>query len=319
MTFFGLSVFHPTGGPVRIKSFAGPAVRRIVSTALRHRVVSFVFSRKGSSMPNTTLTEHAAGIAAAGRLLSTAQRILFITGAGLSADSGLPTYRGVGGLYEDAHTDIGLPIEQALSGAMFEQRPDITWRYLSQIESACRDARPNAGHHAIARLEALHGGVTVLTQNVDGFHLAAGSRDVIEMHGTLRRLRCVDCGRSRQVDNYAGLSIPPECPYCGGLLRPDVVLFGESLPDQAMHRFEQVLAAGPDLILSVGTGSAFPYIAGPVIWAVENGIPTIEINPGHSPLSEKVSIRLRMRAAEALPAMLDAAGYSLDSGLDTRA
>lgn len=263
-----------------------------------------------------TLADCAARIEAAGRLLSTARRILFITGAGLSADSGLPTYRGVGGLYEGALTDVGLPIEQALSGAMFERRPDITWRYLSQIEASCRDARPNAGHYAIARLEAMHGAVTVLTQNVDGFHLMAGSHDVIEMHGTLRRLRRVDCGRCRQVDNYAGLQIPPDCPHCGGVLRPDVVLFGENLPDQAVHRFEQVLAAGPDMIFSVGTGSSFPYIAGPMLWAIEQGIPTIEINPGHTPISERVMFRFRLRAAEVLPALLDAAGYSLDRGTD---
>lgn len=274
------------------------------------------FSRKGLPMTNNTLADHAGQITAAGRLLSTARRILFITGAGLSADSGLPTYRGVGGLYEGTLTDIGLPIEQALSGEVFRRRPDITWRYLAQIEASCRDARPNAGHYAIARLEALHDHVSVLTQNVDGFHLMAGSRDVIEMHGTLRRLRCVDCGRSRQVDNYAGLTIPPECPYCGGTLRPDVVLFGESLPDPAVHRFEAVLAAGPDLVISVGTGSAFPYIAGPVLHAISAGVPTIEINPGETPLSRQVDIRLRLRAAEALPAMLDAAGYSLDSGRD---
>jgi NAD-dependent deacetylase len=274
------------------------------------------FKPTDTKMTSLTLADYADQIAAAGRLLSTARRILFITGAGLSADSGLPTYRGVGGLYEGALTDIGLPIEQALSGAMFARRPDITWHYLSQIESSCRGAHPNAGHFAIARLEALHGGVTVLTQNVDGFHLAAGSRNVIEMHGTLRRLRCIDCGRARHVDNYAGLAIPPDCPHCGGVLRPDVVLFGESLPDQAVHRFEQVLKAGPDLIISVGTGSGFPYIAGPVVWAIENGIPTIEINPGGTPLSERVSFRFRLRAAEALPALLDAAGYSLDSGRD---
>lgn len=269
-------------------------------------------------MTNITLADYAGQIESAGRLLSTARRILFITGAGLSADSGLPTYRGVGGLYEGGLTDIGLPIEEAMSGAMFRLRPDITWRYLSQIESSCRGAHPNAGHYAIARLEAMHGTVTVLTQNVDGFHLDAGSRDVIEMHGTLRRLRCVDCGRSRHVNNYAGLSIPPDCPHCGGMLRPDVVLFGESLPDQAVHRFEQVLAAGPDMIVSVGTGSAFPYIAGPMLWAIEHGIPTIEINPGGTPLSDSVMFRFRLRAAEVLPALLDAGGFSLDSGRDAR-
>jgi len=118
------------------------------------------------------------------------------------------------------------------------------------------------------------------------------------------------------VDNYAGLQIPPDCPHCGGVLRPDVVLFGENLPDQAVHRFEQVLAAGPDMIFSVGTGSSFPYIAGPMLWAIEQGIPTIEINPGHTPISERVMFRFRLRAAEVLPALLDAAGYSLDRGTD---
>lgn len=269
-------------------------------------------------MTHTRIAEHSDRIAAAGRLLRAARRILFITGAGLSADSGLPTYRGVGGLYEGTLTDIGMPIEQALSGEVFQLRPDITWRFLAQIEASCRGARPNAGHYAIARLEALHGTVTTLTQNVDGFHLEAGSRDVIEMHGTLRRLRCVDCGRNRHVDSYAGLSIPPECPHCGGVLRPDVVLFGESLPDQAVHRFQTMLEAGPDLVFTVGTGSAFPYIAGPVLWALEQGVPTIEINPGHTPVSERVDIRLRLRAAEALPALLDAAGFSLDGGSDAR-
>ena len=110
-------------------------------------------------MTNITLADYAGQIESAGRLLSTARRILFITGAGLSADSGLPTYRGVGGLYEGGLTDIGLPIEEAMSGAMFQLRPDITWRYLSQIESSCRGAHPNAGHYAIARLEAMHGTV----------------------------------------------------------------------------------------------------------------------------------------------------------------
>ena len=259
-----------------------------------------------------TLNDHSSAIEAVGRLLSTARRVLFITGAGMSADSGLPTYRGVGGLYEGTVTDIGLPIEKALSGAVFASRPDITWRYLAQIESACRSARPNAGHYAIARLEAQRGGVTVLTQNIDGFHRGAGSRDVIEIHGTLHRLRCVSCGRAREVADYGGLSIPPECPHCGGVLRPDVVLFGENLPEAAVQRFEAALAEGPDLVFSVGTGSAFPYIAGPVVWAAQQGIPTVEINPGTTPVSDIVSMRLPLRAGEALPALLDAAGLGLE-------
>ena len=103
------------------------------------------------------------------------------------ADSGLPTYRGVGGLGEGALTDVGLPIEQALPGTMFAERPDIAWRYLAQIEAERRRLPPTPATTPSRASRALHGAVTVLTQNVDGFHLAAGSRDVIEMHGTLRR------------------------------------------------------------------------------------------------------------------------------------
>lgn len=255
--------------------------------------------------PHSSLLAQAAG------LLASAQRILFITGAGLSADSGLPTYRGVGGLYEGQLTEMGIPIEQALSGQMFKRRPEVTWQYLARIEAACRGARPNVAHYAMARLEAMHGGVTVLTQNIDGFHTQAGSHDVIEIHGSLHTLRCTACARTRQVESYAGLALPPECPHCGGMLRPEVVLFGENLPEAAVQRYEAVLAAGPDLVISVGTGSAFPYIAGPVIWAAEAGIPTIEINPGHTPVSAHVEIQLPLRAAEALPALLEAAGLGL--------
>ena len=247
----------------------------------------------------------------AAELLAHARRILFITGAGLSADSGLPTYRGVGGLYEGQLTELGIPIEQALSGQMFRRRPDVTWHYLARIEAACRGARPNAAHYAMARLEAMRGGVTVLTQNIDGFHTQAGSRDVIEIHGSLYTLRCTACERTRQVESYAGLALPPECPHCGGMLRPEVVLFGENLPEAAVQRYEEVLAEQPDLVISVGTGSAFPYIAGPVLWAAEAGIPTIEINPGHTSVSDQVEIQLPLRAAEALPALLDAAGLGL--------
>jgi NAD-dependent deacetylase len=126
----------------------------------------------------------------------------------------------------------------------------------------------------------------VLTQNVDGFHLEAGSRDVIEMHGTLRRLRCVDCGRVRQVDNYAGLSIPPNAP----LRRRSAARRG------AVRR---ACPTRPCIASSCAGGRAgsdllgryrqcLPYIAGPVLWALENGVPTIEINPGSTPVSERV-------------------------------
>jgi NAD-dependent deacetylase len=235
-------------------------------------------------------------------LCAGARRMLFITGAGVSADSGLPTYRGIGGLYDGNATDEGYAIEEALSGEMMAQRPEITWKYLGQIEANCRGARPNAAHAAIAWLEAIkgRGDVTVLTQNIDGLHRAAGSRELIEIHGTLHRLSCTGCGLRREVADYAGLAIPPSCPECGSLLRPDVVLFGEALPPGAVQRLIATLERGVDLVFSIGTTSVFPYIAEPVFDALRRGVPTVEINPGASRVSDYVDYRLRMGAAQAM-------------------
>ena len=234
------------------------------------------------------------------QLCEAARRILFITGAGISADSGLPTYRGIGGLYDGNLTDEGFLIEDALSGDMLAQRPEITWKYIAQIEATCRGVRPNAAHEAIAWLEAARGGVTVLTQNIDGLHRAAGSRDLIEIHGTLHQLFCIDCEFVLAVSDYDGLEIPPACPECGALVRPDVVLFGEALPTEAVQRLITTLEAGVDLVFSIGTTSVFPYIAEPVFDALRRGVPTVEINPGESRISDAVDFRLRMGAAAAM-------------------
>lgn len=234
-------------------------------------------------------------------ILAGAQRILFVTGAGISADSGLPTYRGIGGLYHDRLTEEGLTIEEALSGEMMLTRPDIAWRYIAQIEAHCRGAQPNAAHRLIAALEQEKPLVCVLTQNVHGLHRDAGSCNVIEIHGTVHRLHCMACHRGRKVHDYAGLQIPPECPQCGGVMRPEVVLFGEALPERALVRLESVLDQGVDVVVSIGTSSVFPYIAGPVLWAAHQGVPTVEINPGDTMVSGVVDHHLRMGAAEALP------------------
>jgi len=108
------------------------------------------------------------------KLLKNCKSILFITGAGISADSGLPTYRGIGGLYNDKLTEDGIPVEMALAGETFEKRPQVTWKYLSQIEKNCRNATFNRGHEVIAEMEKCFERVWVLTQNIDGFHHAAG-------------------------------------------------------------------------------------------------------------------------------------------------
>lgn len=235
----------------------------------------------------------------AARINSTSKRLLFITGAGLSADSGLPTYRGVNGLYEKQLTEEAMPIEQALSGEMLLQNPNILWRHIGQIEQACRNATFNTGHRAIAELEQAFD-VTVLTQNIDGFHRDAGSTKVIEMHGTIRGLVCTQCDYSATVDHYAGLPLPPYC-MCGGLLRPTVVLFGEMLPDKALAQWHQAAAKGFDAVFSIGTTSVFPYIAEPVYRAAVNGHLTVEVNPATTPVSEYCEFKFSQSAAIVLP------------------
>ncbi|MES1943663.1 NAD-dependent deacetylase [Salinisphaera sp. PC39] len=239
-------------------------------------------------------------------VLREARRVLVITGAGISADSGLPTYRGVGGLYEDAATEDAVPIEEALSGPMFQRDPGLTWKYIGQIEAACRGAAPNEGHRALARMEPRFDSLRVITQNVDGFHRRAGSTDVIEMHGNIQSLYCTGCGHRETVTDFSHIEgLPPLCPDCGGVIRPDVVLFGEMLPPAAVSAYERALGDLPDAVISVGTTAVFPYIAGPIVDAARRGVPTIEINPGDSEISRLVDIRVRERAAQALPALAE--------------
>lgn len=232
-----------------------------------------------------------------------ARSILVVTGAGISADSGLPTYRGIGGLYEEALTEDNIPIEMALSGDMMREAPHVTWKYILQIEAACRGATHNRAHRIISEMEDVFEHLCVLTQNIDGFHRDAGTHNLMEIHGNIRRLYCVACDYRTQVDDYSEVSVPPRCPECGGLIRPDVVLFGEMLPQRPLLRLHAEMARGFDLVFSIGTSSVFPYIAEPVIQASRAGIPTIEINPGHSEVSQVADYRLRAGAAVTLDAL----------------
>jgi len=232
-----------------------------------------------------------------------ARSVLFITGAGISADSGLPTYRGIGGLYEDSGTEEGLAIEDALSGEMLHARPEVCWKYIHQVERACRGASWNRGHEVLAKLEERYDRVCVLTQNVDGLHHRAGSKNVIAIHGDVHKLACTRCRFRETVEDYAGLSIPPRCPDCSAIVRPEVVLFGEMLPRGAVATLERELARGFDLVVSIGTTSVFPYIAAPVVLARRAGRDTVEINPGTTGVSHVVAHRMQNRAAVALDAI----------------
>jgi NAD-dependent deacetylase len=190
-----------------------------------------------------------------------------------------------------------------LSGAMLRQRPELCWKYMRQIGDACRGAGPNEGHQVLARLQDHFQQLVILTQNVDGFHLQAGSRDVIEIHGNLGSLHCTRCAWRLGDDEDFTLTTIPRCPSCDAVVRPQVVLFGELLPERALRQLDQQLDAGFDAVLSVGTTSVFPYIAAPVLRAHRQGRPTVEINPGNTQVSDVVRWRLRAGAAESLLAL----------------
>src|ERR1043166_3769346 len=232
--------------------------------------------------------------------LGRARSILFVTGAGMSADSGLPTYRGVGGLYDAGQTVEGHAIEEMLSGEMFQHRPEWTWKYLRQIEEACRGAKFNRGHDVIAAMERQFQRVWTLTQHVDGFHHDAGSRNVIAIHGDLRRIRCTACPHVETASDYKHLPPLPKCSDCNGILRPDVVLFGEMLPEASVREMNAQLRQGFDLTFSIGTTSVFPYISFPMELAAQRDKPSVEINLGTTCVSRMARYRMTMPAAEAL-------------------
>ena len=239
-------------------------------------------------------------IATVARVIEKCDSILFITGAGVSAESGVPTYRGIGGLYDVDVTDEGLPIEEILSGPMFDRNPQLTWKYLSQIAAASKDAHPNLAHETIAKFETRFDRVCVLTQNVDGFHRMAGSSNVIEIHGNMRSLSCTACSFQNAVTNELSFDRPPLCEHCQSIMRPNVVLFEEELPAEEVARLGKELEKGFCAIVSVGTSAMFPYIREPFISAHRFEAVAIEINPSETLLSKHADYRIAVGAVAAM-------------------
>ncbi|MDF3195802.1 NAD-dependent deacylase [Pseudomonas sp. 1928-m] len=245
-------------------------------------------------------------IARVAQAIKQAERILLITGAGLSADSGLPTYRGLGGLY-NGHTAEGLPIEEALSGPMLQRDPALCWKYLAELGKACLGAKANAGHFAIAELQRKKPECWLLTQNIDGYHCAAGSpmERVIEIHGELAPLYCQSCGAvDAELAEHLERPLPPKCRQCAGVLRPPVVLFEEMLPEQAIGTLYDEVRKGFEVVISIGTSASFPYIVEPLLRTRQAGGFTVDINPQRTDLSARVDVHLQGRALDVLPELL---------------
>jgi NAD-dependent deacetylase len=239
-----------------------------------------------------------ADLARAAELLRPARRVAVLTGAGISAESGLATFRGAGGLWE------GHRVEDVATPSAFRRDPRLVWRFYNARRAGLRDARPNPGHRALAALEGRYegDGFTLVTQNVDGLHRAAGSRRVCEIHGSLLRVRCTGCAAvaDRGTEPLDDL---PHCPSCGALLRPDVVWFDEPLPSDVWA--EAAAAAGAcECFLVVGT-SAIVYPAAELVpLARFNRAKVIEVNLTRTPASQYADVTLCGPAGQVLPGLL---------------
>lgn len=218
------------------------------------------------------------------------QRVVVMTGAGVSADSGIPTFRGAAGLWRDFRPeDLATP-------EAFRRNPALVWEWYEWRRGLIREARPNAAHEAIARLPD----AVVVTQNVDGLHTRAGSREVVELHGNILRARCVREATTMMRESPFA-EVPPLCT-CGALLRPDVVWFGEALPEDAVVRAVNVIRAA-DLLLVIGTSGVVYPAAGFV--TLHEGL-SIEINPEPSAISSACTLTVPERAAIGTPPLIDA-------------
>jgi NAD-dependent deacetylase len=249
------------------------------------------------------MREHvtAEGLQRAAEILAAARHVVVSTGAGMSRESGIPTFR-------DAMHGLWAQFDpQAMATeAGFRAHPRRVWGWYAWRRRRVAEAEPHAGHVAVAELASLVPELTVVTQNVDGLHARAGSPGVIELHGNIRRLKCLDAGHPFVGDlseSEEEEQDPPPCPQCGSPLRPDVVWFGEMLPQDAVRR-AWAAAEQCDALLLVGTsGTVWPAAELPHV-ARESGARIIEVNPESSELTHLADVFLQGRAGEALPPLI---------------
>ncbi len=230
-------------------------------------------------------------------LLRQAKNVAVLTGAGISAESGVPTFRGGGGLWE------GHPIEEVATPEGFARNPALVWRFYNMRREALRQVLPNPGHLALVALEQrLRDRFTLITQNVDGLHAIAGNQRLLEIHGRLSRVRCTSCEFSRDCP---GESLPalPKCPDCGDLLRPDVVWFHEMLP-QDIWRKAELAVTRCDCFLVVGTSAVVYPAAGLVQTARQHGASVIEFNLEQTPASALAHVSLFGPSGKTLPEVM---------------
>jgi NAD-dependent deacetylase len=230
------------------------------------------------------------------RRFTEARRVCVLTGAGVSAESGVPTFRGGGG----AEAWQGMPLDVIASAEMVERDLKSVWEWFDLKRDLIGNVHPNPAHDALARWQDLFKDFTLVTQNVDGLHQAAGSREVIELHGNIWRAKCISCSRTEQMSLEHPQLRSPHCLECGDEMRPDIVLFGELLPMRAFAR-ASMKAEACELFFVVGTSAlVYPAASLPEI-AQAAGAYLVEINPEPTPLSAFCDAVISGRAGEVLP------------------
>lgn len=228
--------------------------------------------------------------------LKNARSIAVLTGAGIAAESGIPTFRDAGGLWKNFRA------EELATPQAFARDPKFVWEWYDWRRSLIAKAEPNAGYRALAELEKRTPHFTLITQNVDGLHDRAGSTHLLKVHGDIWTLRCTACGRERHDLRPSLPELPPICS-CGAIARPGVVWFGENLPPEIWSQAEQAASAA-EVFLVVGTSALVYPAAGLVHLAKASGAKVVEVNPAETPVSGMVDFSWRSPAAEALPQLI---------------
>ena len=228
--------------------------------------------------------------------LEEARSVAVLTGAGVSAESGVPTFRDANGLWKQ------YPVQKLATREAFARNPQLVWEWYNWRRSVLAEVQPNPGHYALAELEKRVPAFTLITQNVDGLHERAGSRNVLRLHGSIWATRCLDCGQEATDQQRPLPEIPPRCG-CGGLLRPGVVWFGERLPQQIWQAADAA-ARSAQLFLVVGTSAVVYPAAGLAHIARSSGARVVEINIAETALSGEIDEFLQGPSGELLPQLI---------------
>jgi len=227
-------------------------------------------------------------------LLRQAKKVVALTGAGISAESGIPTFRGKDGLWKNYRA------EELATPYAFDRDPTLVWEWYNWRRGIIAPVEPNPGHKVLARWEKIFPEFTLITQNIDGLHWKAGSKNILELHGNIWKMRCTEEGTITDNHESPLKEIPPHCPSCGALLRPHVVWFGESLSPLILQR-SFILSSQCEVILVIGTSAVVQPAASLPLSAAEAGAKIVEINLDPTPLTPYADFSFRGKSGEILP------------------